>query len=147
MPIEIHDLQEHLSLDLELLVRAVEAAAEEENPEVSVSIVDDAAIRVVNREHLGRDHATDVIAFDYRNEEKGEEPGTVGEIILSAETAVREARARGTDPFSEVVRYTVHGVLHLNGYDDLDSDSARAMWERQEAVLERLGFSSEPFPG
>ena len=146
MPLEIHDLQSHLSLDLELLARAVEAAAEERDPEVSLSVVDDEAIRRVNREHLGRDRPTDVIAFDYREPEE-RAGGVAGEVILSAETALRAARERSGDPLAEVVRYAVHGVLHLKGYDDGDPASARAMWRRQEAVLEGLGLAPEPFPG
>ncbi len=69
--------------------------------------------------------ATDVITFEH------------GEIIISAETADRYAREHGQRIEHEIGLYIVHGILHLNGYDDLEEPAAARMREKQEGVLRR----------
>lgn len=96
---------------------------ERRRPAIEVAVVDDAAIRRANCRFLGHDHATDVLAFPY------------GEVVVSAETARREARRRGIAAEEELLRYVAHGVLHLLGYRDKTAASRRRMWGRQEGYL------------
>jgi len=83
-------------------------------------IVDDPAIREMNRKYLGRDHVTDVIAFPGDGE-------LLGEIACSVDTASRQARARGVPLIDELRLLAVHGLLHLAGYDDLSLPKWRRM--------------------
>ena len=94
--------------------------------EVEVAVVSDRVIAEVHRRFMGIPGATDVITFAH------------GEIVVSADTAAREASERGGACEREVLRYIVHGLLHLNGHEDTRAEEAAAMWAAQEAVVERL---------
>jgi probable rRNA maturation factor len=142
MTVEIHNLQTHIPIDLKLVERAALTCAEEEALDLSISLVDDQAIREVNARHLDRDRPTDVIAFDYQ----AEAGGISGEVIVSAECARAEAEARGHDPVEELLLYVVHGIMHLRGFDDKNGDDAKRMWKAQNRVMKRLGFSGEIGP-
>jgi len=99
----------------------------------SVTLLDDAAITTLNRDHLGHDGPTDVISFPLH--ETGEAP--VGDVYVGAERCIAQAAEEGVDPREETVRVIVHGILHTLGYDHpagearLDSE----MWKRQEALV------------
>jgi probable rRNA maturation factor len=128
-------------------VRAVVAAAFAEQrvaPRVAVRVLDDAAIRALNARWLGHDWATDAIAFDY-----GDDPdprGPSGEVFVSAETALREARARRCDPQHELLLYVAHGALHLLGWDDGTPARRRAMNARAASVVRRALKSRRATP-
>ena len=94
--------------------------------EVEVAVVSDRVIAGVHRRFMNIPGATDVITFSH------------GEIVVSADTAAREAAERGEVLEREVLRYVVHGLLHLNGHEDAGADEAAAMWAAQEAVVGRL---------
>jgi probable rRNA maturation factor len=94
--------------------------------EIEVSIVSDRAIAAVHRRFMDIAGATDVLTFEH------------GEIIISAATAERHARAYGHPLEHEVGLYIIHGILHLNGHDDLAEPAASRMKETQEAVLRRV---------
>lgn len=96
--------------------------------DVVVALVDDAEIARVHREFLGIDGPTDVITFPY------------GEIVVSAETARREADPRGLPPLHELILYVVHGALHLKGYDDRRARDRERMRAAERRVLRRLGL-------
>src|SRR5690606_12002404 len=95
--------------------------------EVVIGIVDDATIHTLNRTHLNHDYATDVLSFVY----EGDEHVLDGEVILSAETAAREAAAFGWSPQGELTLYLVHGLLHLCGYDDQTDQDRQTMRARE----------------
>jgi probable rRNA maturation factor len=130
-------------------VRALELAGFEGR--VSLAVVDDGAMRAVNRDYHGQDHPTDVLAFALR--EGDEEPGAGlgadatgelfdAEVVVSLDTALRESRARGVEPAAELLFYVVHGVLHLVGYDDHDPEDARRMHARALEILSDLGYEN-----
>ncbi|MBN1418102.1 MAG: rRNA maturation RNase YbeY [Planctomycetes bacterium] len=98
---------------------------------VSLVFADDAMIRETNRKWLRRDRPTDVIAFPL----EGPEDPILGEVMVSAETAAREALARGIPAERELLLYVVHGVLHVLGYEDGDSRSRRRMRAREARYL------------
>jgi probable rRNA maturation factor len=101
---------------------------------LSFAVTDDAGIRAVNRASLGHDYATDVLAFPMESE-----PVLEGEVLLSAETARREADRRGHPAYHELLLYAVHGVLHLMGHDDHGSAGRRRMRRAERAALAALG--------
>ncbi|MFW6161863.1 MAG: rRNA maturation RNase YbeY [Planctomycetota bacterium] len=107
---------------------------------LSIAYVDDAAIGELNRQYLGRDEATDVLAFPLDDATDPEAP-LLGEIIVSVETAAREAEARGLPLGAEIALYTVHGLLHLLGYDDHDPQATARMRQAERQALERAGLA------
>ncbi len=92
---------------------------------VSVVLVSDRRIAVLHGEFMGDPSPTDVITFLH------------GEVVVSAETARREARARGLPVAREVALYAIHGLLHLAGWTDTDPQSAAAMRAMQGKILRR----------
>lgn len=100
--------------------------------DVHVSLVDDATIRRLNTRHLGARRATDVLAFNL--EAPGPSP-LLGEVIVSVDTARRQARRHRVPLALEVDLLVVHGVLHLAGFDDAEPADARRMHERERQIL------------
>ena len=100
--------------------------------ELSISIVGDRAIRVLNREYLGRDKATNVISFAMQEGEFGSiNPELLGDVVVSVDTAVREAEEAGESFLSRLYFLVLHGILHITGYDHERSGAAEAL--RMEA--------------
>ncbi len=119
------------------VVAATFAAEDAGEPDVSVALVNDEVIREVNREYLGHDWATDSIAFSYVDDPAPD--GIGGEVVVSAETALREARARGKSEVHELLLYVAHGTLHLLGWDDDTPDRRRAMNAHAAQILAAAG--------
>ena len=135
--IDISNRQRLLPLDRRRLRRAVAAILREAGvaqAEVSVAVLDDAAIRPIHARYLGQDHATDVLSFLYHRRDGSLD----GEVVVSAETAQRWAARRGRPPDDELLRYVVHGTLHLVGWDDGSADARAAMRRRERAVLAQV---------
>lgn len=149
--IDIADTQDCLEVDEEFLTRVAERVLAEEQvaaAEISVALVDDPTIHEINRQYLGHDYPTDVISFLLECEPaEGESPvhqpdilrgrgkKLEGEVVLSTETARKEAENFGWSPREEVVLYLIHGLLHLVGYDDLSSTEQSVMRARERAML------------
>ena len=89
---------------------------------VEVAVVSDAAIARVHREFMDVPGATDVITFDH------------GEIVVSADTAVRCAAEHGHGVVEELALYIIHGLLHLNGYDDIAARDRAKMHRVQDRI-------------
>lgn len=122
---------------VELLERAVRLTLRAEGAdegELSVALLDDPAVRALNRDHLGRDQPTDVLSFALHAQ--GE--AVVGDVYLGAEQARRQAEEAGVPEHEELVRLAVHGTLHVLGWDHPEDAAERVaspMWERQEALV------------
>jgi len=140
------------SMATERLVRAVQAAAQEAGfagpAEMSLVITDDARVQELNRTYRGVDQTTDVLAFGATEEEgdrarfvapPAEGPLYLGDVIISFPQAKRQADERGHPVASELCLLTVHGTLHLLGYDHADAEEQRRMWALQRGALRRLG--------
>lgn len=120
-------------------------------PSLTLVLTDDATIHDLNRRFLGHDEPTDVLAFPFEGapgEGEGagfvvpavvaapsEGPRPLGEIYVSCERAVAQSGDWDTNPAEEVRFLTLHGVLHLLGWDDATPDRRRAMLDRQAAIL------------
>jgi probable rRNA maturation factor len=109
---------------------------------VSVALVDDRAIRRLHLDHSGLDSATDVLSFPLADAPGG----LLGEVVASAETARREARARGHRAQEELLLYVVHGVLHLAGFDDHAPAARKKMRAAERAALRAIGVRRHLFP-
>lgn len=110
--------------------------------EVSVTLVDNAAIHVLNREQRGVDRPTDVLSFPLFDDDFGDgEYCALGDIVLSMERAAEQAKEYGHSLKREVAFLTVHSMLHLLGYDHETSPEDEAdMFRRQEEILEKMGI-------
>jgi len=94
---------------------------------LSILIVDDRQIREINRDYLGKDRPTNVISFAMQEGEgEGIQPDLLGDVVISAETAARDAAEAGEAFESELYFLLLHGVLHLLGYDHERSTPADA---------------------
>jgi probable rRNA maturation factor len=103
---------------------------------VDVTVVDDHAIRRLNARYLRTRNTTDVLAFDLHA------PGPsrlMGEVIVCADTARRQARRLGVSVALELDLLVVHGLLHLAGWDDHEPREARLMHEREREILAETG--------
>ncbi len=109
--------------------------------DLDVTVVGDREIRRLHERYLGVRRATDVLAFDLAG------PGPsrrLGQVIISAETAARQAARLGVAVAQEMDLLLVHGLLHLAGYDDHDPRKARLMHEREQQILSRVGRRPPP---
>lgn len=118
--------------------------------EVSVSFVSNNEIKNLNRIYRNKDSVTDVLSFpltgDDGSVEVNPETGAVllGDVVISLETAVKQAQSFGHSLEREVGFLTVHSMLHLLGYDHETSQlDQRIMREKEESVLEKLGISRD----
>ncbi len=118
----------------------------EGSAEISVTFVDDEQIRELNKKHRDIDKSTDVLSFPLGENGKYDvnpETGAkiLGDIVISMETAVRQAEEYGHPLQREVAFLTVHSMLHLLGYDHVNGGlEAVHMREKEEAVLTQLGL-------
>lgn len=116
--------------------------------EVSVSFTDDDGIRRLNRNFRKIDSATDVLSFPLFDFDGSEEPAVdelenmLGDIVISLERAQKQAEEFGHSFEREVAFLCVHSMLHLLGYDHVNSeDEELDMRRRQTAIMEMLGLA------
>ncbi len=136
MPAAIVDRQRRVAVSTSRLARAAQRALDalgRPEGEVDVAVVDDAEIRALNATHRGIRRRTDVLAFPL--ELPGAATGLLGQIVISADTAARQARRLGVPLALELELLTTHGVLHLAGYDDRDPVEADLMHRRERELL------------
>ena len=107
---------------------------------VTLRIVDEAEGRALNRDYRGKDYATNVLTFAYGADEFDPGARLSGDIILCAPVVEREAGAQGKDLIAHYAHLTVHGVLHLQGYDHAMDDEAVIMENKETGILAKLGF-------
>jgi len=125
------------------LARRVLAAEGAASGEVGVVLTDDEGMQALNRQYLGRDGPTDVLAFGLQEQDESRPAfvtateGTpyLGDVAISLERAREQAAAYGHDWQREVDLLLVHGLLHLLGYDDGEVAACRRMEARQEQLL------------
>jgi probable rRNA maturation factor len=139
----------------DVVVQALRLQGYREPPDVGVALVDDAYIRVLNREYRGGDYATDVLAFRIddgapgddgpraRRGEHGTLEAPLGDIVISVQRAREQARQFKQPLRREVALLAIHGLLHLLGYDDETEAAAAVMWSRQKELLEAI-LGAEP---
>jgi probable rRNA maturation factor len=115
---------------------ALNALASPDNTELSILITDDDAIAEMNRAYLGRTGPTNVIAFPMQEGAFADlTPGLLGDVVISADTALREARSMGITLEARFTELLIHGILHLFGYDHERSETEA---EKMEAKTREL---------
>jgi len=127
--------------ELRRLLRAAAGAAlrdqEVTRAELSLTLLDDHAMRALNRDYLQRDRPTDVIAFSLGD---GDHDAPFGDVYLGVERALAQAAELDVPPGEELVRLAVHGTLHVLGHDHPEDDSRvrSPMWRAQERIVRRV---------
>lgn len=108
-----------------------------EDSELSIVLASDAQIQEINRDYLQRDKPTNVISFAMQEgEDAGLQTGLLGDVVISVETAARDAAEAGVPFESELYFLLLHGVLHLLGYDhERGTDEEAAVMEAKEAEI------------
>ncbi|HLJ53784.1 MAG TPA: rRNA maturation RNase YbeY [Chthonomonadaceae bacterium] len=109
-----------------------------------VMLTDDATVHALNLEYRGYDRPTDVLSFAQRDSILGAPPVPVppaapemlGDVVISVDTAARQADEHGVALEQELALLTVHGLLHLLGYEDETEAGAAAMHARERELLE-----------
>ncbi len=128
--------------DLTRKAKLVCAAIGFAGAELSVVLTDDATIHALNRQWRNKDKPTDVLSFPQADFERTR---VLGDVIISVETAARQAPRYGNDLTAEMDRLLVHGVLHLIGHDHIHGGPQAAKMKREEArVLKVLAKARTP---
>ena len=139
-------------LDDEAVARLVAGVLEAEgveNAEASVELVGERRMRALNAEHRGRDEVTDVLSFPLEEAWEGPGPAAagaagpprlLGDVVVCARQALRQARADSLPPAFELAVLLVHGALHLLGYEH-ETDAGR-MALRQAELLELVDWEA-----
>lgn len=120
----------------------------DQNYELSLRLTDDTEIQTLNAQYRQIDKPTDVLAFaalevdSPQSEEMRSLPLYLGDIVISVDTAQRQAEQQGHDVSYELAWLAAHGLLHLVGWDHPDDDSLARMLSQQETLLQVVGFAS-----
>lgn len=153
MAVFINNLQDKVKFDAgssQLIEKAVEVVLEledfTEDPEVSISLVDDEHIRELNLTYRQKDCSTDVLSFPLLEDdeeqwvEEGEDDPELllGDIVISLETAVKQAEEYGHTLERELAFLTVHGMLHLLGHDHYEEDETILMRSKEKEAMSIL---------
>lgn len=127
---------EHPPIDEKALSQWIESVAKKHNREVgeiSYMFCDDEKILEVNQQYLNHDFYTDIITFDY-----SEENIISGDIIISLQTVESNSQMYKTDFIEELHRVIIHGILHLCGQGDLTEEEENAMRDAENSALQML---------
>jgi probable rRNA maturation factor len=115
-----------------------------DSSELSVVLCDDATIHALNRDFRKKDRPTDVLAFSMHEGEHAEHAGAMlGDVVISLDTAARQAREKKVSFDREVTMLLAHGLLHLCGYDHRDRTEERRMWARMDALI-AVAYAGKP---
>ena len=116
--------------------RWVKAALMQE-AELVLRLVDEAEGRELNQQFRGKDYATNVLTFVYDDTQP-----LTGDIVLCAPVVSQEAQQQHKDLLAHYAHLTVHGILHLQGYDHIEDADAAEMEQLETQILARLGYGN-----
>ena len=129
MKIQIENKQTKIKIQRHIIRRTVRTLLnilDCANKELSISFVDDKTIQQLNKNYLQRDHSTNVLSFSLQEGEYGNiNPDILGDIIISAETAQRDAAIGDLSLSEEIDFLIIHGLLHLLGFNHENTTKAR----------------------
>ncbi len=143
--LQLRNRQRTKTLDTDLLRGIVRSLLEEElhltQYAVAIQFISSTKMAALNEQFLAHEGSTDVITFDYGqdyNETEAARLELAGEIFISVPDAIKQAREFSTKWEEELVRYAVHGILHLLGYDDLVPRKRIQMKREENRLVRRL---------
>jgi len=150
----VFDLVDLSESDIALVMKAAVAGLDSEQfdgpDHITVMITGDERIRELNRDFKGEDEITDVLSFNVEGNVDGEEDwhdtgdsgdensDRLGDIAMSLPQVIRQAAENDKSPDRELAMLTIHGVLHLLGYDHAELDEEKVMFSKTDVVLARI---------
>jgi probable rRNA maturation factor len=139
---------EEIGVLLDLLQKAGKEEGISEDAELSVSFVDNDEIQALNHQYRGINKPTDVISFALEDEHEaeikivgGDTPRMLGDIIISIPKTRAQAEEYGHSFIRELGFLTIHGFLHLLGYDHMTEEDEKVMFSRQKQILDAYGLT------
>lgn len=136
---------------LKTAARRLLVALDEANSSLSLTLVDDKAIREINREHRGKDKPTDVLSFPLFEPDEiadgiGQPPGDggermLGDVVISIDTALRQASDYDASLQDELYRLLVHGVAHVMGHDHEEPGEREEMLVLERRLAAAIGLA------
>ena len=132
-----------LRVDRKLLAKVARFVARQHNVtigQIELAVFSDTDIARLHKQHLGRRSVTDVICFDMSQPQHAGGFGV--SLALGGQVARRQAKIYKTSINKELALYTVHGLLHVLGYDDDTERNAQCMHQREDELLTRLGLGT-----
>lgn len=124
--------------------KAVRQAADDQDLQMTIRIVDEAEIVELNKTYRGKDGATNVLSFPFDAPPglpaEAQEP-ELGDVVICAAVVSREAQSQNKSPVAHWAHMIVHGSLHLLGYDHQTEGEAQKMESLEREVLHELGFA------
>lgn len=103
--------------------------------EVTIRLVDADEGQTLNNEYRGKDYATNVLSFPYDTE-----PVVMGDLVICPSVVAREAAEQNKPLAAHYAHLTVHGMLHLQGWDHENDDDAQAMENEEKEILAAMGY-------
>lgn len=138
----ISNRQKLVEVDLDLVrevaIEIMKFEASPENAELSIVFCDDDFIQKLNKDYRGKSEPTDVLSFPIDEENFEPEIRLLGDIVISTETAARQAENLKHPPMLEIVFLLIHGLLHLHGYDHIHKVARRRMRDREVTIFRHL---------
>jgi probable rRNA maturation factor len=131
---------------LKSVARKLLHEVDESQSALSISLVGDREIRTLNREHRGKDKATDVLSFPlYEPGEAAADEGErlLGDVVISVDTARRQAADYDAPLQNEIYRLLIHGILHVLGHDHEEAEERKAMEAEERRLAAAIGM---PYP-
>ena len=133
-------------IDLDDLRKVIDKALESENVSnaiMNVIIIDNERIHEINKEYRGIDRPTDVISFALEDDKTfvNTDFRVLGDIYISIDKVHEQAKIYGHSERRELSFLTVHGVLHLLGFDHMEKEDEIVMFKKQDEILDSLGIT------
>lgn len=161
MPVQLTNRQRRFPVDTAILMRRAEGCLEKlgaSGAELSVLLVNDRPMRALNRDYRGKNQATDVLSFPMYEgppeqvaiqwEKESGPQAVLGDVIISVETAFRQATENGVKPDEELALLLIHGLLHLLGHDhETGGRQAKTMARAEGELLAHLGLTAHGLVG
>ena len=143
------NVDENILLEIRRAVKTIGKIYDVESSEVSITLTNDEKIHILNKTYRGIDRPTDVLSFAFRESDEPEiiydndevnVKESLGDIIISVERAKIQADEYNHSLLREIVFLTVHGMLHLLGYDHMKEEDRIEMENEQKFIMEQLGI-------
>lgn len=126
------------------ILKTLEIEEFDDNVEISLTFMDAAGIKAINKEFREKDEVTDVLSFPQYSEEGWDayedDPVFLGDIVICMERAVAQALEFGHPVDREIAYLVCHSTLHLLGYDHIEGEDKTAMRQQEELVMSALGL-------
>lgn len=123
--------------------RRLLVAVGEGEAELSLSLVNDDAIRSLNQKYRGKDSVTDVLSFPLELDASAPSERLLGDVVISVETARRQAEGYDASLQREIYRLLIHGLLHLKGHDHEEAGERRVMRREERRLADAIAL---PWP-